>query len=134
MERTLKITIVFIMIASLAFATDCFKTFYYNFAYYNATEFGLSTENTGEENSKALQELIDSLPENETIYISAGEYKFAKTGNQTIGSYCIKMRSNINIIGDGELTVLLPVGHSKYGLDMFYFNELLDSGSATYLE
>jgi hypothetical protein len=44
------------------------------------------------------------------------------------------MRSNINIIGDGELTVLLPVGHSKYGLDMFYFNELLDSGSATYLE
>lgn len=101
---------------------------------YNAKDYGLSPTNTGKENSVILQELINSIPPNKTIYIPAGEYKFAESGQQTIGSHCIKMRSNVNIVGDGDITILKPVGKSAYGLDMFYFNELLDNNSSTYLE
>lgn len=101
----------------------------------NATEYGLSAENSGEQNSKALQALINSLSvEGGTVYIPAGTYLFAANGTQTIGSHCIKMLSNVNIIGDGETTVLMPVGNSLYGLDMFYFNDYLDTGNAVYLE
>jgi len=101
----------------------------------DATEYGVSVDNTGEENSRNLQKLIDCLSkEGGTVYIPAGEYEFAENGTQTIGSHCIKMKSNVNIIGDGEDTVLKPVGESRYGLDMFYFNEYLDTGKAVYLE
>lgn len=101
----------------------------------NATERGVSPENTGEENSRALQALLDELTEaGGTVYLPAGEYEFAENGRQTIGSHCIKMRSNIRIVGDGEATVLKPVGRTPQGLDMFYFNEYLDRGEAVYLE
>lgn len=104
-------------------------------AYFNATQYGLSEEHSGEENSAALQALIDQLSaEGGTIYIPAGEYTFAENGSQTIGSHCIKMRSNVSINGDGDATVLKPVGHSQYGLDLFYFNAYLDTGEAVYLE
>ena len=103
------------------------------FLYINATEHGVLPENPGLENSKALQKMIDELQWDETIYIPAGEYRFAEIGKGTIGAYCIKMDSNTHIIGDGKRTVLLPEGVSEYGLDMFYFNELLDSGTVTYL-
>lgn len=101
---------------------------------YNACNYGLSESNNGEENSVALQRLINFVPVNSTIYIPSGKYKFSAIGNQSIGSHCIKMRSGIAIIGDGEDTILKPVGESNYGLDMFYFNELLDSNSPIYLE
>ena len=101
----------------------------------NAAEHGVSVENSGESNSRALQAIIDSAAlEGKTVYIPAGEYEFAENGRQTIGSHCIKMRSGVSIIGDGEKTVLKPVGSSKYGLDMFYFNDYLDTGEAIYLE
>ncbi|MBQ3490325.1 MAG: hypothetical protein IJA86_07025 [Clostridia bacterium] len=101
----------------------------------NASEYGLSAENTGEENSKILQNLIDMLSEKGgTVYIPSGEYEFAKNGTQLLGSHCIKMKSNVHIIGDGETTVLKPTGDSYAGLDMFYFNEYLDIGEAVYLE
>ena len=101
----------------------------------NATEHGVSPENTGEENSRALQAVLDELTETGgTVYLPAGEYEFAENGRQTIGSHCIKMRSNIRLVGDGEATVLKPVGHTPRGLDMFYFNEYLDTGEAVYLE
>ncbi len=101
----------------------------------DATEYGVSVDNTGAENSRNLQKLIDSLSEKGgTVYIPAGEYAFAENGTQTIGSHCIKMRSNVSIIGDGADTVLKPVGESAFGLDMFYFNEYLDTGEAVYLE
>ena len=101
----------------------------------DATEHGLSVQNSGERNSQALQELIDALSlEGGTIYIPAGTYEFAENGTQTIGSHCIKMRSNVSIIGDGEQTVLKPAGESAYGMDMFYFNDYLDTGEAVYLE
>ena len=101
----------------------------------DATEHGLSTENDGEDNSKALQALIDRVSvKGGIVYIPAGEYQFAENGRQAIGSHCIKMRSGVSIVGDGEKTVLLPVGHSQFGLDMFYFNDYLDTGKPTYLE
>ena len=79
----------------------------------NARDYGVLTTNSGEENSRALQALIDSLSETGgTVYIPAGEYQFAANGSQTIGSHCIKMRSDVSIIGDGEETVLKPVGRS----------------------
>lgn len=101
----------------------------------NAGEHGVLPENSGIENSRNLQKLIDEIAETGgTVYIPAGEYEFAENGSQTIGSHCIKMRSNVSIVGDGEQTVLKPVGRSEYGLDLFYFNEYLDTGNAVYLE
>lgn len=101
----------------------------------NATEHGVSVDNSGAENSKNLQALIDFLSQSGgTIYIPSGEYEFAENGTQTIGSHCIKMRSGVSIVGDGENTVLKPKGISKYGLDMFYFNDYLDTGEGNYLE
>ena len=101
----------------------------------NATEYGVSPANSGKQNSENLQKLIDEMSaEGGVIYIPAGEYRFAENGRQTIGSHCIKMRSNVSILGDGERTVLKPVGVSQYGMDMFYFNDYLDTGKAVYLE
>lgn len=101
----------------------------------DATEHGVSTDNSGAENSKNLQKLIDSLSSNGgTVYIPAGRYEFAENGRQTIGAHCIKMRSNVSIVGVGDETVLLPVGASQNGLDMFYFNDYLDTGEGVYLE
>lgn len=101
----------------------------------NAAERGVCTENSGEANSKALQAVIDEASlTGKTVYIPEGEYEFAENGSQTIGSHCIKMRSGVSVVGDGEKTVLKPVGHTRYGLDMFYFNDYLDTGAAIYLE
>ena len=101
----------------------------------DATKHGLSERNSGKENSIALQALIDELSaEGGVIYIPKGEYEFAENGTQTIGSHCIKMRSGVSIVGDGEKTVLKPIGESKYGMDMFYFNDYLDLGEPNYLE
>jgi len=101
----------------------------------NATQYGVTSANSGQQNSENLQKLIDKLSENGgTIYIPAGEYMFGENGTQTIGSHCIKMKSNVSIVGDGEKTVLKPVGASDYGLDMFYHNDYLDAGQPVYLE
>ena len=101
----------------------------------NAAKHGVSEKNSGEENSKALQALIDKAAlSGATVYIPAGEYEFAENGKQKIGSHCIKMRSGVSIVGDGEKTVLKPVGSSYYGMDMFYFNDYIDKGEALYLE
>lgn len=102
----------------------------------DATKYGVSSAHSGTENSQNLQALIDRLSSESggTIYLPSGEYVFAENGTQTIGSHCIKMRSNVSLVGDGANTVLLPVGNSHYGLDMFYFNDYLDTGDAIYLE
>lgn len=101
----------------------------------DATRYGVSPSNSGRQNSENLQKLIDELSvSGGTVYIPAGVYEFAENGTQTIGSHCIKMRSNVSIIGDGENTVLKPVGVSHFGLDMFYFNDYLDTGEPIYLE
>lgn len=103
----------------------------------NAADYGLSPKNSGYNNSTILQNLVNDLSANEpgaAIYIPAGEYKFAEIGTQTIGSHCVKMQSNVSIKGDGESTVLKPEGASNGGLDMFYFNDYVDTGKPVYLE
>jgi len=133
MKRTLPLC--FILVFALLFGGDASAPVAHETDIVDATEYGVSPENTGEENSAALQALIDRLSsEGGTVYIPAGEYRFAENGRQTIGSHCIKMRSNVSIVGDGDETVLMPVGESLYGLDMFYFNDYLDTGEANYLE
>lgn len=130
MSSFYKITAILFLMLVLA---GCHQREQYDLV--NATDHGLSVENSGPQNSKALQTLIDSLSDTGgTIYIPAGEYVFAENGSQTIGSHCIKMRSNVSIHGDGAETVLKPVGESAFGLDMFYFNDYLDAGEAVYLE
>ena len=101
----------------------------------DASSHGLSPDRKGLDNSKILQRLINNVSrEGGVIYIPAGEYEFAQISTQTIGSHCIKMRSNVTIRGAGEKTVLKPVGASEKGLEMFYFNKYLDTGEAVYLE
>ncbi len=101
----------------------------------DATKYGVSPSNSAQQNSENLQKLIDELSvSGGTVYIPAGVYEFAENGTQTIGSHCIKMRSNVSITGDGEKTVLKPVGASQAGMDMFYFNDYLDTGKPIYLE
>ena len=102
----------------------------------NAKEYGLSPDNSGLKNSIILQELIDTVAEfNGIIYIPAGEYKFSESGQQSKGtSYCVKMKSNITIVGEGEKTILKPTGRTEKGLDMFYFNDYIDTGEVVYLE
>ena len=102
----------------------------------DAGSAGLSPENEPIVNSTVLQRLIDtaSLEGGGVILIPEGEYCFAQTGEQTIGAHCIKMRSDVTIRGMGDKTVLKPVGASQEGLDMFYFNEYLDTGKTIYLK
>ena len=102
----------------------------------NATLHGLNTTNTGIVNSQSLQTLIDTTSANGggTIYIPAGTYLFGSNGSQTIGNHCIKLKSNIRIVGDGATTILKPTGKTEKGLDMFYYNDYVDNGSTTFLE
>lgn len=102
-------------------------------AVYNASEYNLSPTNNPIDNSYILQALVDALPNGSTIYIPSGEYCFGSLDNLYLGSRCIKMRSNISIKGVGD-TVLMPVGETEGGLNMFYFNDLIDIGEPNYLE
>lgn len=101
----------------------------------NANDYGVLPGNSSETNSKNLQALIDTVSKHGgVIYIPEGTYLFASNGSQTIGNHCIKMCSNVTLRGSGETTVLMPVGESLYGLDLFYFNHYLDCGQGEYLE
>lgn len=123
------------LILALALLSGCAPAQQPGDHWVNAGNHGVLPENTGAQNSRNLQKLIDELSlDGGTIYIPAGEYVFSANGTQTIGDHCIKMRSNVSIIGVGEQTVLKPVGESRYSLDMFYFNDYLDTGEGNYLE
>jgi hypothetical protein len=139
-DRSIKILLICCAVAVLAALVGCRASFEGSPSAQpngsvNATAHGVSPENDGAQNSKARQALIDSLSdEGGIIYIPSGEYVFAANGSQTIGSHCIKMRSDVSIVGDGDSTILKPTGNSVYGLDMFYFNDYLDTGEAVYLQ
>lgn len=83
-------------------------------------------------NTKTLQECVDKASENGggTVYIPAGEYYFASQGlnRRNYEEYVCMPKDNVTVVGAGKETVLYPVGKSKNGLDMFYFNEYADSG------
>lgn len=98
-----------------------------------------------EHNTKTLQLLVDSAKENEVISLKDGTYYFTKGGSNTKGNedYVIKLANNVNIIGAGTnsevSTILKPYAKEneiEYGLDMFYYNELIDSNGTNpkYLE
>ena len=89
-----------------------------------------------EHNTKVLQLLVDSAEENEVITLKEGVYYFTKGGSNTKGNedYVIKLSNNVNITGAGTSkeisTILKPYAKEntiEYGLDMFYYNELIDS-------
>lgn len=98
-----------------------------------------------EYNTKLLQYLIDTTSYNQNIKISSGTYYFAKGGTNAreTEDYVIKPKSGVTITGSGisgdTITILKPYaeeGTIKYGLDMFYFNDLADSygTNVNYLE
>lgn len=90
-------------------------------------------------NTKYLQELVDNAKEGQIIKLPAGIFYFSSGGENIRGveNYVIKLNHNVNIVGSGieegksgEYTILKPYadkGTIKYGLDMFYWNELSDS-------
>ncbi|MGM9537818.1 MAG: hypothetical protein ACI3VN_05750 [Candidatus Onthomonas sp.] len=102
----------------------------------NASSSGLSAGNTGAANTSALQSLVDAVAEagGGTIYIGPGEYEFAVSDTEAHDEHCIKLRSNVSIVGAGSTTVLLPTGSNDEGFDMFYFNDIQDGTGANYLE
>lgn len=88
---------------------------------YNAVEYGLNVENTGLQNSTALQNLIDTISGNGggTIYIPSGEYIFAQMVPGDYGGTCVFVKNNVNIVGDGASTILLPTGTEEKCFNMF---------------
>lgn len=103
----------------------------------HATKYGVLPSNDGLTNTTNLQNLIDTINENGggTIYIPAGTYTFASSGDDHVtANHCIRMKSNVHIYGDGANTILKPSGHSVNGLDMFFFNDYIEKNAANYLE
>lgn len=90
-------------------------------------------------NTKYLQSLVDNAEENQIIKLPAGIFYFSSGGENArkVENYVIKLNNNVHIEGagineevEGEYTMLKPyaeAGTIKYGLDMFYWNEYVDS-------
>lgn len=99
-------------------------------------------------NTKALQDATDKASgQKGTVLLPKGTFYFASAGkpcvysggrvlNHTIGEHVILCRNDVTYVGCGQETVLKPIGVTQDGLDMFYFNDFLDSGHETqeYLE
>ena len=71
--------------------------------WYNATEYGLSTDNTSYNNGIALYKLLATVEATGggTIYIPSGKYNVQNPNNYIIRT------SNIRIVGDGASTILV---------------------------
>jgi len=82
-------------------------------------------------NTKELQRCVDEMHAigGGTVYLPAGTFHFSTQGMNArqFEDYVCMPRDNVTVIGKGEQTVLKPVGETKGGLDMFYFNEYADS-------
>lgn len=104
---------------------------------YDASQYGVSTLVSAETNSKALQNLINTVSDTGggTIYIPSGRYRFGSVGNNAIGAgrYCVQLKSNVNIIGDAGRTIFEVEGTSDTGIDMFVFQSDIKN-SYEYLE
>ena len=96
-----------------------------------------------EYNTKTLQSLVNSSKSNEIITISSGTYYFSKGGTAPNEDYVIKLTNNTTIVGSGtsgnNATILKPYAPDntiELGMDMFYYNNVTDSGrkEAKYLE
>ena len=82
-------------------------------------------------NTAELQRCVDDMHAigGGTVYLPAGTFHFSTQGMNArqFEDYVCMPRDNVTVIGKGEQTVLKPVGETKGGLDMFYFNEYADS-------
>lgn len=97
-------------------------------------------------NTEYLQRMIDEAQAGQIIELPAGVFYFASGGENARGveNYVIMLRSYVSIVGAGtdesdsnKSTILKPyadAGTIKYGLDMFYYNELADYNNPEYLE
>lgn len=92
----------------------------------DATDAQTMAHNTAE-----LQRCVDEMHEagGGTVYLPAGTFHFSSQGMNVrqVEDYVCMPRDNVTVIGKGKQTVLKPVGETKGGLDMFYFNEYADS-------
>ncbi len=83
-------------------------------------------------NTAELQARVDEVHEagGGTVVLPAGKFYFSSQGMHVRGfeSYVCIPRDNVCVEGQGIYTVLMPVGETPGGLDMFYFNEYADSG------
>lgn len=88
-------------------------------------------EESTKKNKVYLQALVDEVSKSGggTIYIPEGEYYFSSEEKNKSGyeNYVIKCKNNVTIEGAGTSTVLKPIGKPDNGLDMFYFNDYVDS-------
>ncbi len=83
--RKIRIYLLFVPLLLLFYTVGCTEEPSAE-GFVNAMERGVSPENTGEENSRALQALLDELTETGgTVYLPAGDYEFAENGSQ-VGS------------------------------------------------
>lgn len=83
-------------------------------------------------NTAELQRCVDEAHAagGGTVYLPAGTFHFSTQGMNArqFEDYVCMPRDNVTVIGEGERTVLKPVGVTRNGLDMFYYNEYADSG------
>ena len=83
-------------------------------------------------NTAELQARVDEVHDagGGTVILPAGTFYFSSQGMHVRGfeSYVCIPRDNVCVEGQGIYTVLMPVGETPGGLDMFYYNEYTDSG------
>ena len=92
-------------------------------------------QDAAEYNTAELQRVIDEVSNSGggTVYIPAGTYYFASAGLNRRGhnDYVILCKNNVLVEGAGNSettgTIFKPYGATNKGLDMFYFNEYVDS-------
>ena len=83
-------------------------------------------------NTAELQRCVDAAHDagGGTVVLPKGTFYFSTQGVNARGfeNYVCIPRDNVTVEGQGIYTVLMPVGQTPGGLDMFYFNEYADSG------
>ena len=90
------------------------------------------TQSVMDANTVKLQAAMDaeSAKGGGTLYIPSGTYYFSSQGPnvRNVEEYVCMPKDNVTVVGAGPTTVLMPVGVTERGLDMFYFNTYSDSG------
>ncbi len=83
-------------------------------------------------NTAELQRCVDAAHDagGGTVVLPKGTFYFSTQGVNARGfeNYVCFPRDDVTVEGQGIYTVLMPVGMTPGGLDMFYFNEYADSG------
>ena len=84
-------------------------------------------------NTAELQSCVDRAAEagGGTVLLPTGTFYFSTQGMNArkFEDYVCMPKDNVLVEGQGELTVLQPVGNTQGGLDMFYYNTYADTGT-----